>query len=63
MSLYRGVIPIHYDVMKGKDDLFEKALSLIVERGVITKGQRVAITSGDLYGKGGSTNTLKILEY
>jgi pyruvate kinase len=63
MSLYRGVIPIHYDVMKGKDDLFEKALSLIVERGAITKGQRVAITSGDLYGKGGSTNTLKILEY
>jgi len=26
-------------------------------------GDRVAITCGDLHGKGGSTNTLKILEY
>lgn len=64
MALYRGVIPIYCDVMAGEEeDLWSKAMSLIVERGALQPGERVAITCGDLHGKGGSTNTLKILEY
>ena len=63
MALYRGVIPIYYDVMAGESDLWAKAIELVAERGALEVGDRVAITCGDLHGKGGSTNTLKILEY
>ncbi len=63
MALYRGVIPIYYDVMADEGDLWTKAMALIVERGALQPGERVAITAGDLHGKGGSTNTLKILQY
>lgn len=63
MSLYRGVIPMHFDVSTVGDDIWAAAIGLIVQRGELLPGQRIAITCGDLHGKGGSTNTLKILQY
>lgn len=64
MSLYRGVVPIFFDV--GSDpggDVFARGLDVVARTGAIRPGQRVIITSGDMMGSQGKTNTLKILEY
>ena len=63
MALYRGVTPLYFDVTKCTGDVWHETMSLIAERGALKKGQRVAITCGDLAGEGGSTNSVKILEY
>jgi pyruvate kinase len=63
MALYRGVIPMYFDVTKANGDIWSAAMDLIAERGELLPGQRVAMTCGDLQGEGGSTNTLKILQY
>lgn len=62
MALYRGVIPLYFDVMQA-DDFWQEAMQLVVRRGDLEPGDRVVITGGDLAGKGGSTNALKILKY
>ena len=43
--------------------MLSMTLALSATVGALEVGDRVAITCGDLHGKGGSTNTLKILEY
>lgn len=62
MALYRGVIPIYFDITAAGSDIWSEAMALITQRGELLPGQRVAITCGDLQGEGGSTNTLKILQ-
>lgn len=63
MALYRGVIPIYFDVTGATIDVYQIALDTVAATGVIAPGQRVTITSGDITGSGGTANTLKILEY
>lgn len=63
MTLYRGVIPIYYDVTKAAKDVYQAALERVAGTGALSAGQRVTITSGDITGSGGTANTLKILEY
>jgi pyruvate kinase len=64
MALYRGVIPIHFDVMEEQiEDIFQRALDVVANTGAIKPGQRVTVTCGDIASVGNSTNTLKILEY
>lgn len=63
MTLYRGVIPLFFDVTQPEGDVFQRALQLIAGKGLIQPGQRVTVTCGDISGQGGHTNTLKILEY
>jgi pyruvate kinase len=64
LALYRGVIPIHFDVTEGNDpDIYRCALATIAKTGALKNGDRVTITCGDIKGTGGQTNNLKILEY
>ena len=63
MALYRGVIPLYFDVTRCVDDIWLSTMRLIADRGELFPGQRVAITCGDLAGEGGSTNSVKLLEY
>ena len=64
MALYRGVIPIFYDVAKKpEDDVYQLALEYVSKIASLERGERVTITCGDIRGQGGMTNTLKILEY
>ena len=64
MALYRGVIPIHFDVTATHtDNEYQAALEKVAKMGMIAPGQRVTVTCGDIKGAGGRTNTLKILEY
>jgi len=63
MALYRGVIPIYADLTESGDEVWQAALAIIVKRGELLAGQRVVVTGGDTQGRGGMTNTLKILQY
>ncbi len=63
MTLYRGVIPIYFDVTQSPGDVYQAALNRVAKTGSLTPGQRFTITSGDITGSGGTANTLKILEY
>lgn len=61
MALYRGVIPLHFDVTQCKGDIWQEVTKIIAERGELQSGQRIAITCGDFAGEGGSTNSVKII--
>jgi len=63
MALYRGVIPIYCDVNASDKDIYQQALSTVADTGAIVPGDRITVTSGDIKGAGGMTNTLKILQY
>lgn len=63
MSLYRGVVPIFFDVNGDSGDAFTNGLNVVARTGAIRPGQRVIITCGDMMGSQGKTNTMKILEY
>ncbi|MEE8060043.1 MAG: pyruvate kinase [Pseudomonadales bacterium] len=64
MALYRGVVPIYFDVAdQVGEDIYQLSLNTIASTGAIKPGERVTITCGDISISGGITNTLKILEY
>lgn len=62
MVLYRGVSPLamkqqHTD----RDRLLAEAEQLLIDRGVVDKGDLIALTIGEPIGTTGGTNTLKIV--
>jgi pyruvate kinase len=62
MVLYRGVCPLlmnqqHTD----RDLLLAEAEQLLIDRGVVAKGELIALTIGEPIGCAGGTNTLKIV--
>jgi len=62
MTLYRGVCPIHFSVMDYDDNsVCQAALKELTKRGLIKVDDLVMITRGDLLGKRGVTNSMKIL--
>ncbi len=64
MSLYRGVIPIYFDVTcQPEDNTHQLALNTVAATGAIQTNERVTVTCGDISGTGGTTNTMKILQY
>ncbi len=63
VSLYRGVYPTKFDIthsdplMANRDIIQE-----LKKRGAVTEGDYVIITKGDLLGKRGGTNNMKIIK-
>jgi len=62
MVLYRGVCPLpmkqqHTD----RELLLAEAEQLLIDRGVVEKGDLIALTIGEPIGSSGGTNTLKIV--
>ncbi len=62
MALYREVRPLlmaqeHTD----RDQLLAEAESLLIQRGVVQKGDLIVLTIGEPIGSAGGTNTLKIV--
>ena len=62
MVLYRGVCPLlmqqqHTD----RDRLLAEAEQLLIDRGVVDRGDLIALTIGEPIGTTGGTNTLKIV--
>ena len=63
MSLYRGIIPLHYDICQATEqDPYAEALSVVQQQSTLKAGDWVTVTCGDISGAGGLTNTLKILQ-
>ena len=61
VTLYRGVYPIDFDVIKDEGKLVERVVKELLAHEVVEEGDRVILTRGDLSGVSGETNTLKIL--
>lgn len=63
MTLYRGVYPLAFDITQyTRDDVNQTAVSELENRGLVNSGELVILTKGDLVGKHGGTNALKILQ-
>ncbi|CAF2064782.1 unnamed protein product [Rotaria magnacalcarata] len=62
MTLCRGVIPVAFDPsLYDYNQVIERAMECLTERGFVKSGDRVLLTKGDYSGAGGGTNTLKIM--
>jgi len=63
VSLYRGVYAVNYPIVQVQPaEANRSAIQVLLEEGVVEKGDRVIITKGDLMGVHGGTNSLKIVE-
>lgn len=63
VTLYRGVYPTSFDVVHTDPTLlYQNAIQVLVSEGVVSSGDLVLFTSGDMAGVSGRTNTLQILE-
>ncbi len=62
VTLYRGVYPINFEKPNTDHALVNyEALKVLRERGVVEDGDLVLLTKGDLMGKLGGTNVMKII--
>ncbi|MFP4137840.1 MAG: pyruvate kinase [Halomonas sp.] len=63
MALYRGVVSLPFDTSEmHAEELNDRALALLVEKGIAEPGDHVILTRGDHMNAHGGTNTLKILD-
>lgn len=63
MTLYRGVYPLAFDITQyTRDDVNQAAAKELEKRNLVKKGDFIILTKGDLVGKHGGTNAMKILE-
>ncbi|MBQ1275245.1 MAG: pyruvate kinase [Cellulosilyticum sp.] len=60
MSLMWGVRPLLMDEKQNADELFEEALEVAEQTGMVNKGELVVITSGLPLGVTGTTNMIKV---
>jgi len=63
VSLYRGVTPVDFPVIEDNNHAAANqiAIDVLKKEGVVTDGDLVIITKGDLMGTGGGTNAMKIV--
>lgn len=63
MSLFRGVYPISFDLSTmAPEEVNCAAIKQLEQQGIVSNGDWVIITRGDLLGVHGRTNSLKIVE-
>lgn len=63
MALYRGVVSVHFDNTKiPADELNDRAIELLVSKGIAAQGDDVILTWGDKMNTDASTNTIKFIE-
>lgn len=63
VTLYRGVYPTSIDFEKiGPYNISAKVADILVEKGIVKRGNRIIISRGDLLGdEGGGTNAMKVV--
>lgn len=62
VKLYRGVYPIMFDVTTTDTmEINQEIVTTLQERGIVADGDRIIITKGDLRGRRGGTNSMKII--
>jgi pyruvate kinase len=60
MALYRNVSPLLMPNFADRDEALSQAEALLIERGVLNRGDTYAITCGEPMGHPGGTNMLKV---
>ncbi len=60
LSLMWGVIPVEMEEQATADELFDHAVKLAEDKGLISRGDLVVITAGVPLGLSGTTNMLKV---
>ena len=62
LSLYRGVIPLYFDAGSGDlDDIEARTIEFLRDSAYLAPGDAVLLTRGNVMGRAGSTDRLKIL--
>jgi pyruvate kinase len=62
LSLCRGVVPLYFDASAFERDSVEaRAIEFLRDGGYIAKGDSILLTKGQVMGRPGSTNIMKIL--
>jgi pyruvate kinase len=60
--LYRGVYPVNFDVMvTDSGHANQEIIDTLLQQGVVSHGDLIIITKGDLNGISGGTNSMKIM--
>jgi len=63
LCLCRGVVPLYFDSGAFEDDAVEnRAIELLSDSGYLCPGDALLLTKGQIMGRAGSTNILKILQ-
>ncbi len=63
VTLYRGVYPMKFDITHTDPlEANKEIIDELIERNVVQEGDYVVITKGDLRGKRGGTNNMKIIK-
>lgn len=63
VTLYRGVYPVQVDLKRGEpSQINQAAIHQLQELGIVSNGDLVIITAGEMTGQFGGTNTLKIIQ-
>ena len=63
VALYRGVYPMKFDITHSDPlEANKQMIDQLIEQNVVVEGDFVIITKGDLRGKRGATNNMKIIQ-
>jgi pyruvate kinase len=62
LALFRNVQPFELEQRDNRDKVLNSAEDLLLERGVVQKGDLIVLTVGEPMGQPGGTNTLKIVK-
>jgi pyruvate kinase len=63
VMLYRGVYPVSFDITHSDAEaMYADIFRLLLDRGMVERGDRIILTQGELSGVSGKTNAMKILE-
>jgi pyruvate kinase len=61
LALYRNVRPLHFSAGADRDAALAAAEQLLLDKGVVKRGDLIVLTVGEPMGQAGGTNTLKIV--
>jgi pyruvate kinase len=64
VALYRGVYPVNFkiDELRSHAEANEVAADILKQRGVVEDGDLAIFTKGDMFGRRGGTNAMKVVE-
>ena len=61
LALYRNVSPLHFTAVADRDAALASAERMLLDKGVVKRGDLIVMTVGEPMGQAGGTNTLKIV--
>jgi len=61
LALYRNVHPLCHGLTQDRDQALAQAEQLLLEKGLVRRGDLIVLTVGEPMGQAGGTNTLKIV--